>query len=297
MEKQYEYVHEKFRHLVTANNQERIEFLDEPRWVGYAVANKIIDNLVSLMNKPKRPRMFNLLVVGDSNNGKTTLIRHFYDLYGIPFVDSQSDGIRPIILAEAPPSANEKELYISLLERFYVPYRPTDSVAKLRYQTIHLFREYKVKMLIIDEFHSLLVGTPRLQRQVMNAIKMLCNELQIPIVGVGTKDAIRVLHTDPQHASRFDVAELPTWKLDKDFQKLLFQFQGILPLKKCSNLQSPELATKIHTISGGNLGNVHRLLTACAVEAITTGTEQITLDIIEHNSWVQPTHGLRKIIG
>ena len=70
-------------------------------------------------------------------------------------------------------------------------------------------------MLIIDEFHSLLVGTPRLQRQVMNATKMLCNELQIPIVGVGTKDAIRVLHTYPQHASRFDVAELPTWKLDQ----------------------------------------------------------------------------------
>lgn len=132
-------------------------------------------------------------------------------------------------------------------------------------------------MLIIDEFYSLLVGTPRLQRQVMNAIKMLCNELRIPIVGVGTKDAIRVLHTYPQHASRFDVAELPTWKLDKDFQKLRFQFQDILPLKKCSNLQSPELTTKIHTISGGNLGNVHRLLTACAVKAITTRTEQITL--------------------
>lgn len=297
METQYEYVHEKFRHLVTANNQERIEFLDEPRWVGYANANKIIENLVSLMNTPKRPRMFNLLLVGDSNNGKTTLIRHFYDLYGSPFVDSHSDGVRPIILAEAPPSANEKELYISLLERFYIPYRPTDSVVKLRYQTIHLFREYKVKMLIIYEFHSLLVGTPRLQRQVMNAIKILCNELQITIVGVGTKDAIRVLHTDPQHASRFDVAELPTWKLDKEFQKLLFQFQGILPLRKCSNLQSPELATKIHTISGGNLGNMHRLLTVCAIQAITTGKEQITRDIIEHNSWIQPTQGLRKVIG
>ncbi|WP_233139393.1 TniB family NTP-binding protein [Aggregatibacter actinomycetemcomitans] len=297
MEKQYEHVHEKFRHLVTASNQERIEFLDEPRWVGYAVANKIIDNLVSLMHKPKRPRMLNLLVVGDSNNGKTTLIRHFYNLHGTPFVDSNADGNCPIILAEAPPSANEKELYISLLERFYIPYRATDSVAKLRYQTIHLFREFKVKMLIIDEFHSLLVGTPRQQRQVMNAIKMLCNELQIPIVGVGTRDAIRVLHTDPQHASRFDVAELPTWKLDKEFQKLLFQFQGILPLKKCSNLQSPELATRIHTISGGNLGNVHRLLTACAIEAIKTGVEQITPEIIEHHSWVQPTQGFRKIIG
>ena len=87
-------------------------------------------------------------------------------------------------------------------------------------------------MLIIDEFYSLLVGTPRLQRQVMNAIKMLCNELQIPIVGVGTKDAIRVLHTHPQHASRFDVAELPTWKLDQviDWQSWLGRFAG----RRCS---------------------------------------------------------------
>ncbi len=297
MEKQYGYVHEKFRHLVMADNEDRIGFLYEPRWVGYAVANKIIENLVSLMEMPKRPRMLNLLVVGDSNNGKTTLIRHFYDLHGMAFVNSSSNAVRPIILAEAPPSANEKELYISLLECFHTPYRATDGVAKLRYQTIHLFREYQVRMLIIDEFHSLLVGTPRLQRQVMNAIKMLCNELQIPIVGVGTRDAIRVLHTDPQHASRFDVAELPIWKLDKEFQKLLFQFQGILPLKKYSNLQSPELATRIHTISGGNLGNVHRLLTACAIEAIKTGVEQITPEIIERNSWVQPTQGFRKIIG
>lgn len=294
---QYEHIHEKFRHLVQASNEDRIAFLDEPRWLGYGVAKDIMDTLVSLMNKPKRPRMLNLLIVGDSNNGKTTLIRRFVDLYGQSYIDSDSNAIYPILLAEAPPSANEKELYISLLERFYVPYKSTDSVVKLRYQTIHLFREFRVKMLIIDEFHSLLVGTPRLQRQVMNAIKMLCNELQIPIVGVGTKDAIRVLHTDPQHASRFDVAELPRWKLDKEFQKLLFQFQGILPLKKCSNLQSPELATKIHTISGGNLGNVHRLLTACTIEAITSGTEQVTLDIIEKNSWVQPTQGFRKIIG
>lgn len=297
LEKQYDYVHEKFRHLVSASNAERIAFLDEPRWVGYGIANNIMDNLVSLMNKPKRPRMPNLLIIGDSNNGKTTLIRRFYDLYGETYIDSYSDGIRPIILAEAPPSASEKELYISLLERFYVPYKSSDSTVNLRYQVLHLFREYKVKMLVIDEFHSLLVGTPRLQRQVMNAIKMLCNELQIPIVGVGTKDAIRVLHTDPQHASRFDIAELPSWKLTKDFQKLLFQFQGILPLRKLSKLNDPVLATKIHTISVGNLGNVHRLLVACATEAINTGIEQITLDIIGKHSWIQPTQGFRKIIG
>lgn len=297
MDSLYQHVHKKFRHLVTISNEERIAFLDEPRWITYAVAQNIIDNLTSLMNKPKRPRMPNLLIIGDSNNGKTTLIRHFCSNYGNPYLDGEMYNILPIILAEAPPSASEKELYISILERFALPYRATDSIAKLRYQLIHLFREFKVKMLIIDEIHSLLVGTPRQQRQVMNAIKTLCNELQIPIVGVGTRDAIRVLHTDPQHASRFDVAELPIWKLNSEFQQLLFQFQGILPLKKCSDLHKPQLATKIHIISGGNLGNIHRLLSACAIDAITSGTEQITLEIIEKNKWVQPTQGVRKIIG
>lgn len=293
---QYSHIHEKFQYTMNLSEEERIEFLDQPRWVSYDVANDVMLNLVSLMNKPKRPRMPNLLIVGDSNNGKTTLIHRFYDLHGQPFVNSTADGVKPIILAESPPSANEKELYISLLERFFVPYRASDSVVKLRYQTIHLFREFNVQMLVIDELHSLLTGTARQQRQVMNAIKMLCNELQIPIIGVGTLDAVRVLHTDPQHASRFDVIELPVWRLNKSFQKLLYQFEMILPLKKASKLHLPEVATTIFNISEGNLGNVHRLLINCAIQAIKSGKEQITLEIINSNSWLQPTKGVRRII-
>ncbi|BCO27332.1 hypothetical protein MIZ03_2220 [Rhodoferax lithotrophicus] len=66
----------------------------------------------------------------------------------------------------------------------------------------------------------------------MNAIKLLCNELAIPIVGVGTREAVRVLHTDPQHASRFEVMNLPLWELNKEFQQLLVGFEKVLPLKK-----------------------------------------------------------------
>ena len=295
-EEKYSHIHEKFQYVMGLNDEERINFLYEPRWVAYSIAHDIMSNLVALMNRPKRPRMVNLLIIGKPNNGKTTLIRRFYDLYGQPFVNSTADGVKPIILAESPPSANEKEFYISLLERFFVPYRTSDSIAKLRYQTIHLFREFNVQMLIIDELHSLLTGTARQQRQVMNAIKMLCNELQIPVVGVGTVDAVRVLHTDPQHASRFDVIELPDWNLNQNFQKLLYQFEMVLPLKYKSELHRPELVTSIFNISGGNLGNVHRLLIACAEHAIKSGSEYITLEMIKSHSWMQPTQGIRKIM-
>lgn len=292
----YQHIHADFRHILLLSDKERIAFLDEPRWIEYRMAKQIQDTLQGLLNKPARPRMPNLLVVGDSNNGKTTVIRRFFDTYGQGYVNDDAEPVKPIILAEAPPTADEKSLYISILERFFTPYRPSDPVSKLRYQVIHLFRYCHVKMLIIDEFHSLLTGSAIKQREVMNAIKLLCNELAIPIVGVGTKEAVRVLHTDPQHASRFDVISLPAWQLDKDFQQLLVGFERVLPLKQPSHLHQRELALLLHALSEGNIGNLHRLLIECATQAIKSGSETIDKEMIESKHWVRPTRGIREIM-
>jgi len=290
-----QHIHPNFAHILDKPGEERISFMDEPRWIGYPRANDIIECMLGLLNKPTRPRMQNLLIVGESNNGKTTLIDRFGELYGKGHVNGEAEPVRPVIIAEAPSAPDEKGLYISILERFTTPYRASDPMAKLRYQVIHLMRDCHVRMLIIDELHSLLAGTAGKQREVMNAIKLLCNELRMPIVGVGTIDAVRILHTDPQHASRFEVAKLPKWKLDKDFQKLVASFERILPLKKPSNLYSRDKLIPIHSICSGNIGDLHRLLMECAKEAILTGKEEIDMDIIENNKWIQPTKGIREI--
>ncbi len=292
----YQHIHPDFQHIMGLSDKERIEFMDQPRWISYRTSHQILDTLQGLMQKPTRPRMPNLLIVGDPNNGKTTIVRKFQEMCGQGYVNDDAEPVKPIILAEAPPSADEKGLYISILERFFTPYRATDSVIKLRYQVIHLFRECHTKILVIDEFHSLLTGTAIRQREVMNALKLLCNELAFPIVGVGTREAVRVLHTDPQHASRFDVIPLPRWELNKDFQQLLAGFEKVLPLKNRSNLHQPQLATLLHTISEGNIGNVHRLLTECATEAIQSKKEQIDKSIIENKKWLRPTRGIREVV-
>ncbi len=291
----FPHIHPKFIHVMSLSDEERIAFMDEPRWIGYPRANQIIERMQGLLNKPTRPRMQNLLIVGEPNNGKTTLIERFGELFGQSYVNNDAEPVRPVIMAEAPSCPDEKGLYISILERFSTPYRATDPVARLRYQVIHLMRDCHVRMLIIDELHSLLAGTAGKQREVMNAIKLLCNELRIPIVGVGTADAVRILHTDPQHASRFDVAKLPKWKLDKSFQLLVASFQRLLPLRKPSGLHKSEKVVLIHSICGGNIGDLHRLLVECATEAIKSGKEAIDMEIIEGKKWLRPAKGIREI--
>lgn len=292
----YEHIHPDFRPALSLTDKQRIEFLYEPRWIGYPAAHKILETLHHLLEIPSRPRMPNLMIVGASNNGKTTIVQRFMALHGKGYVNAEAEPVKPVILIESPPNSDEKGLYISILEQFWAPYRASDPALKLRYQIIHLFRSCGVKMLIIDEFHSMLTGSVVKQREMMNTIKFLCNTLAIPVVGVGTPDAVRVLHTDPQHASRFDVMPLKTWELNVDFQRLLKGFETVLPLRQASGLFRPQLAALLHSISGGNTGDLHRLLIECATEAITSGKEQIDQAIIENKSWLQPTRGIRELI-
>ena len=293
----FEHVHESYRHVMALGARERVDFLEAQRWIGYPIAARILERLERLLRQPKRTRMQSLLIVGESNNGKTTLIERFLETAGQPSVDENNDPVKPVLLVESPPSADEKGLYLSILDRFHAPHRASDPVSKLRYQVLHLCRACHVRMLVVDEFHSLVSGTGSKQREVMNVIKFLCNELAVPIVGVGTREAVRALHHDPQHASRFDVMELPLWTLDKDFQRMLASIEKTLPLKSPSKLSQPALARPLHYISQGNLGNLLRLLNECATEAIESGAEAIDQAIIENHKWVRPTAGIRERIG
>lgn len=290
------HIHPTFQYVLRLSDKDRIRFLDEERWVGYLLANRIIEMLHGLMEKPTRPRMPNLLIVGESNNGKTTILRHFLARYGQGGINDEAEPVRPVIVSEAPPSADEKGLYVAILSQFRRPYRVSDSTVSLRYQVVNMMRTCHVRLLAIDEFHSLLAGTAAKQREVMNAIKLLCNTLAIPIVGVGTGEAVRVLHTDPQHASRFDVIKLPLWNLDREFQSLLRGFEQILPLRKPSNLYRAELAAPLHAISEGNIGNLHQLLVECARGAIESGSEVIDKPLIESKKWLRPTRGIRELV-
>lgn len=295
MEILYKHLNERCQDIVLLDAKDRIRYMHKDILIEYPKIKEIHSLLNQLMDRPKKPRMQNLLIIGESNIGKTSIISSFekkHHSYVIEDENEMSIIVRPVILALASDSADVKDLYASILEAFWSPFNPGDTLVKLRHQVFHQMQECNVKILIIDEIHHFLRGTSKQQRNVMDALKNIGTKLMIPIVGVGLREASLILTSDPQLSSRFDLIKLSKWELNKDFRVLLQAFEKRLPLKKPSNLASKEKTTLLHMISQGNLGNLHRLLIECTSYAIENETEEITLEIINKFKWIKPTNSL-----
>ncbi|WP_432723880.1 TniB family NTP-binding protein [Jeongeupia wiesaeckerbachi] len=281
--------------LLELSDAERIEKIRAPRWIGYPRAKAVMAKLEDLLVYPRSHRMPNLLVVGDTNNGKTMLVQRFCAHH--PADDNPGgDGVRvPVLFVQAPPIPDEGRFYNAILELLFAPYKPNDRVDKKQFQVIKLLKYVGLRMLVIDEIHHVMAGNLNKQRTFLNVIKYLGNELQVPIVAVGTRDAFRALQTDPQLANRFEPALLPRWDFDTDFLRLLASFERMLPLRLPSQLHDTTLATRLFSMSEGYIGELSRLLTMASVRAVEAGKERIDEKVLDAIDWVSPADRKRQI--
>jgi len=270
-------------------DSDRIAYIRSPRWIGYPQAQEILSQLENLLTHPKSHRMPNLLIIGDTNNGKTMLVQRFCNRHK---PEDNLDGeaaIVPVLFVQAPPVPDESRFYNAILELLFAPYKSGDRADRKQFQAIKLLRTVGLRMLVIDEIHHILAGTLAKQKAFLNVIKYLGNELQVPIVGVGTRDAFRAIQTDPQLSNRFDHAVLPRWNNDDEFLRLLATFERAIPLHLASNLIDGALADKIYSMSEGYIGEISRLLVSAALHSVETRHERIDKKMLDGIGWVAPS--------
>jgi len=269
--------------------QERIDFILRPRWIGYSQAKKVLSQLEDLLIHPKKHRMPSLLMIGDTNAGKTMLANRFVQRYPA-FDNPEGDAaVVPVLLVQAPPGPDESRFYDGIFEALFSPYRPRERVAQKQFQVLRLLKQIDLRMLIIDELHNILSGAVSRQRQFLNVIKYLANDLQIPLVGLGTQEALRAIQADPQLANRFKPMPLPRWRMGREFLMLLASFEQTLPLRRPSRLIEKPLAQKLLAYSEGSLGELSALLTAAAIHAVETQIEQINDEVLAAIDWAPPS--------
>lgn len=268
---------------------DRIEYIRTPKWFNYKIATQTLDKMEDLLAYPKCDRMPNLLLAGDTNHGKTSLVKKFLSFHP-PFDNPDGGAIQlPVLYMLAPPSPDEGRFYGAILDRLCTPYRESDSKSKKEKEALRIMSTVGVRMLIIDDFHHLIAGALSRQQAQLNAIKNLGARLQIPIVAAGTKEAFSAIRVDPQMANRFKSVFLGKWQCDTDFSSLLKTFEKTLPLKEPSNLMSKALQDEIHYMSEGVLGEVSEIIREAAVLALRSGKEKITMDILRGLVWERPS--------
>jgi hypothetical protein len=232
------------------------------------------------------------LIVGRSNNGKTTLVEYFRDKTNPP-EDPEAECSRfPVVLIEAPPTPTETGIYRYLLEAVRVPASTQRGPESLFIQILSVFPALGVQMIICEEIHNTLACSGKQQRRALNTLKFLTNRLGISLVLTGTRDAFNALEVDDQSATRFPPVWLPQWKLGQEYKRLLLSIERFLPLRNPSYIsQQPELMNSILTMSDGTIGGICDLVNAAAEVAIRDQSEAITPSTLKKIKWIPLREG------
>jgi hypothetical protein len=238
------------------SDADRIDHIRTDRWIGYTRAREALAKLDELLTHPKRQRMPNLLIVGPTNNGKSMIVEKFRRAHPpIPRSPTEPDEV-PVLSMQMPSGPDIRRFYTLLLSALGVPTYPQQNIARKEDHTLYMLDAMGVKVLVIDEVHNILAGPVPRQREFLNLLRFLGNELQIALVCVGIKEAYLAIRHDAQLENRFEPFVVPRWQDDDEYAALLASFEAVLPLRRSSELAEPDLASHILAKTEGTIGEV-----------------------------------------
>ncbi|MFY9074074.1 TniB family NTP-binding protein [Malaciobacter mytili] len=275
------------KNVLNKSIDDKIRKVREQIWIPYPKANLVLKELEDFYSYPKKERMPNLLIVGDTNNGKSTILNKFYNKYQ-PYTKIKN--YWPIIKFSAPLSPSENSLYEKILDELRVPYNSNSSATSKEYQVLNILKNIETKLIIIDEFQDIFHGDVRQQRKFLTALKHLGNNLQIPIVAAGVWEVQSVLSSDPQISNRFEtIVKLEKWNPDINFAKLIASFEQNLPFREASYLYKGEAFKLLYTLSEGYIGELNRVIEKAAIHAIRNNKKFIDINTLKSINFTPPS--------
>lgn len=250
--------------------------LARDRWVRYPVGDAGVRRLQELLATPARVRMPCMLIYGVSGAGKSMLLEKFQRDH--VQTDGRRSGRQMIVAAELPPVPLLNSLYAELIRSLNADVSPTTRLHELECTAINMLAHAAPRMLLIDEIHNLLSCSARDQRAALNAIKYLANKLRVSIVAAGTYEALHVMRSDPQIASRFEQHELPVWTQSQELRR----FISLLPIKKSEVEIDRRFVEYLLELSEGVTGRIIEVLRRAAYQAISDRSKKVGLAQLQY---------------
>jgi hypothetical protein len=194
-----------------------------------------------------------------------------------------------VLLVQMPPSPTIGRLYAAVLSGLGMPGTMFGRSPDREAMAMRLLRKVGCRMLLLDELHNLLAASGTRQRELLNLLRYVGNELRIPIACFGTREAYLAIRSDDQLENRFEPFLLPAWEDGPEFGRLLASFEAVLPLCEPSGLGGPAMRAHILRRSEGTIGEVAALLAAAMETALLAGEERIGRTALETAAYQPPT--------
>lgn len=260
------------------------------QWVPYPNAVKILERLKFLYWKPPTIRPMNALIFGSTNNGKTMIVQKFRENIRKTATPTDKDrAFHPVVIVQTPADGDIGVLLWLILRELGAPRGVTTQIKLKRSQVMDLLPKAGTRMLIIDEVHNILNAKSAKQLTFLQELKFLSNDLLIPIVCVGTVEALRAMQTDQQIGNRFEPMELPVWQPNEDFRDLLVMMTAKMGIDDGGLFDDPQFLTSVHEQCEGLLGEGRKLIAEAATIGLKEGKTRLEPEFFNRVGWTRPS--------
>lgn len=242
-----------------------IESFHQDRFICTRFTDQVFDEIdfIFQMAELKKQRPANLMLIGDSGAGKTSLLNEYCRRR--PFAKKRNkDGIinTKYITIEMPVNATEKKLLEALLKAIGGSVRASNPEKSFGM----VVEKTGLRAIIIDEFHDLLGAQKNNLVNTLNQLKRITNVLRVSLIIAGTPAITRVLEFDEQFDKRFQRVVLPNWSETKDFKQFVVNYLDCLPLELPEKLPNAIFSELLNGPSTRTY-DVVRILCQSAMEA------------------------------
>lgn len=280
---------EKARKDALLSVPERRRLILADKWFDYDGAKDLVKHMEWLFEHPTIDRPPNMLLTGDSNSGKSAILERFMSKHpGSTDPNAPADYV-PILKIDMPTSCPPvKQFLAEFISALHLPLLSSATPVTMKAQMDRVLPKLGTKILIIDEFQTILSGSPKAAISIRDEIKLLSNRYKLPIVLAGMDSVRTVMRGDPQLDNRFDKFQIQPINDDETAGAIVKKWLGECPLRKRSTIGFWTLTNHVVEDSGGIIGHMMKKLKRISEHALDSGDECISEKTLQSIKWTSP---------